>query len=103
MVYAWTQELPIDSDFYRRITSALGDEPMDGLLLHLAVRKPDGTLQYIDVWESKEHCDRAFAERIHPAVYAVFTEATGAPPRVEPERHLLDVVEVRGPASVVRA
>lgn len=104
MVYAWTQDIPIDSDFYRRITDRLGDEPMDGLLMHLAVRNPEGGLRYIDVWESKEQCDRAFDQRIHPAVAAAFAEATGAPrPAGEPTRNLLDVVEVRGPAAVVRA
>jgi hypothetical protein len=32
------------------------------------VRRPDGGLRYIDVWESEEDCARAFDERIHPAV-----------------------------------
>jgi hypothetical protein len=67
MVYAFTQDVPIDTDMYARITEALGDEPMDGLLLHLAVRNPDGGLRYIDVWETEEQCTRAFDERVHPA------------------------------------
>lgn len=101
MVYAWTQDLPIDTEIYRRITDALGDEPMDGLLLHLAVRKPDGTLRYVDIWESEEQCDRVFEERIHPAVDTVFTALTGGgrPPE-EPTRDVLDVVDVRGLAAV---
>jgi hypothetical protein len=45
MVYAFTQDVPIDTDMYARITEALGDEPMDGLLLRLAVRNPDGGLR----------------------------------------------------------
>lgn len=103
MVYAWTQDLPIDGDFYRRITDRLGDEPMDGLLLHLAVRNPEGGLRYIEIWESEEQCDRAFAERIHPAVDAAFAELTGAPrPPVEPSRTALDVVDIRGSAAVAR-
>ena len=68
MVYAFTQDVPIDAEIYGRIADALGDEPMDGLLLHLAVRNPDGGLRYIDVWESEEQCARAFDERVHPAV-----------------------------------
>lgn len=96
MVYAWTQDLPIDSDFYARITAELGAKPMEGLLVHLAVRNPEGGLRYIDVWESEELCDRAFEERVHPAVHAVF-EASGRPfPSVELPRNPLDVVEVRG-------
>ena len=93
MVYAWTQDIPIDAEFYGLITEKMGDAPMDGLLMHLCVRNPQGGLRYIDVWESREHCDRAFEERIHPAVDAAFG---GARPPVEPRRDLLDVVEVRG-------
>jgi hypothetical protein len=55
--------VPIDTDVYARIIAALGTEPMDGLLVHLCVRKPGGGLQYIDVWESEEQCARAFDER----------------------------------------
>jgi hypothetical protein len=93
MVYAWTQDLPIDAEFYGRITDVLGDAPMDGLLMHLCVRNPAGGLRYIDVWESKEQCDRAFEERVHPAVDAAFG---GTRPPVEPTADVLDVVEVRG-------
>lgn len=93
MVYAWTQDIPIDAEFYDRIADALGDAPMDGLLMHLCVQNPAGGLRYIDVWESKEHCDRAFDERIHPAVDAAFG---GARPPVEPTLTELQVVEVRG-------
>lgn len=93
MVYAFTQDVPIDTALYGRITDGLGDEPMDGLLLHLCVRKPDGGLRYIDVWESEELCARAFDERIHPAVDAAFG---GRRPPVEPTVTRLDVVEVRG-------
>ena len=61
--------------------------------MHLAVRNPAGGLRYVDVWESKEQCDRAFDERIHPAIDAAFG---GRRPPVEPRRERLDVVEVRG-------
>jgi hypothetical protein len=94
MVYAFTQDVPIDAAFYGRITDALGDAPMDGLLMHLAVRNPEGGLRYIDVWETEEQCDRAFEERVHPAVDAAFG---GARPPVEPRRNVLEVVDVRGP------
>ena len=40
MVYAFTQDVPIDAAMYRRITDAIGYEPMDGLLLHLCVTRP---------------------------------------------------------------
>ena len=93
MVYAFTQDVPIDTDTYARITDALGTEPMDGLLLHLCVRKPDGKLQYIDVWESEQACADAFEERIHPAVDRAFG---GNRPSTEPTVHRLDVLHAEG-------
>ena len=96
MVYAFTQDVPIDTDMYARITDALGDEPMDGLLLHLCVRNPDGGLRYIDVWETEEQCARAFDERVHPAVDTAFG---GRRPPVEPTVTRLDVIEARGAAT----
>ena len=100
MVYAFTQDVPIDAALYGRITDELGDEPMDGLLLHLCVRRPDGGLRYIDVWESEEQCARAFEERVHPAVDAAFG---GRRPGVEPTVTRLDVLDARGSAVDVRA
>ena len=95
MVYAFTQDVPIDSDLYARISDDLGAEPMDGLLLHLCVRNPEGGLRYIDVWESEDQCAHAFDERIHPAVDRAFG---GSRPPGEPVVTRLDVVEVRGAA-----
>jgi hypothetical protein len=99
MVHAYTQDVGIDTDMYRRITEALGDTPMDGLLLHLVVRNPAGGLRYIDVWESEAQCARAFDERIHPAVDTAF--GGRRPP--EPVLTRLDVVEMRGLAAGLRA
>lgn len=97
MVYAWTQDVPIDADFYGRVAEGIGTEPMDGLLMHLCVTNPEGGLRYIDVWESREQCDRAMEERVHPAVHAAFDASGGGPrPSGEPRRQPLDVVEVRG-------
>ncbi len=93
MVYAFTQDVPIGEDLYRRIIDKLGPEPMAGQLLHLCVRQPAGGLRYIDVWDSEASCTRAFAERIHPAVDAAFG---GQRPAGEPEVHGLDVLHVSG-------
>lgn len=93
MVYAFIQDVPIGEDLYRRITAELGDEPVAGSLLHLCVREPNGSLRYIDVWESEEACARAFEERIHPAVDAAFG---GHRPAGEPEVHHLDVIHATG-------
>ena len=93
MVYAYLQDVPIDAQLYARIIEELGPEPLAGSLLHLCVHRPEGGLRYIDVWESREACARAFDERIHPAVDRAFG---GARPESEPEVHRLEVVDLRG-------
>ena len=93
MVYAFTQDVPIDEELYRRIIKEIGPEPIAGSLLHLCVRRPDGGLRYIDVWESEEACALAFDERIHPAVNAAFD---GRRPAGEPEVHHLEVLHATG-------
>ncbi len=93
MVYAYTQDVPIDVDLYRRIVEELGEEPFEGSVLHLCVRRPDGGLRYIDVWTDEESCARAFDERIHPAVDRAFG---GRRPEGEPEVHHLEVLHASG-------
>jgi len=93
MVYAYTQDVPIDEQVYARILKEIGEQPMDGLLLHLCVRRPEGGLRYLDIWDSEEQWARAFAERVRPAVYAVFN---GSPPAAEPPVDRLDIVDLRG-------
>lgn len=94
MVYAYTQDVPIGDELYWRIIDGIGPEPIAGQLLHLCVRKPDGGLRYIDVWESEADCARAFDERVHPAVDAAFG---GRRPPGEPVVEPLDVIDARGP------
>jgi hypothetical protein len=96
-VYAYTQDVPIGPERYARIIDELGPEPLEGSLLHLCVRRPEGGLRYIDVWESEEACARAFDERIHPAVDRAFG---GARPAGEPEVHPLEVVDLRAAPSM---
>lgn len=93
MVYAFIQDVPIGEDLYRRIIDEIGPEPLPGALLHLCLRRPDGGLQYIDVWESEELCEKAFDDRIHPAVDAAFG---GSRPDTEPVVHRLDVLHSSG-------
>ena len=92
-MYAYVQHVPIGPEVYARIKERLGDEPFAGLVVHLALRKPDGTLTYVDVWECREACARAFDEQIHPAVFGVFEEI-GFQPDGEPARDELEVVDV---------
>ena len=93
MVYAYEQDVPIGPELYGRIVEELGPEPLAGSLLHLCVRRADGGLRYIEVWESEEACARAFDERIHPAVDRAFG---GARPDGEPVVRRLEVGDASG-------
>ena len=93
MVYAFIQDVPIGDDLYRKIIDELGPEPVAGSLLHLCVRRPDGGLRYVEVWESEAACARAFDERIHPAVDAAFG---GNRPSVEPTVERMEVLHATG-------
>jgi hypothetical protein len=94
MVYAYIQDVPIDQELYRRIIDQLGPEPLAGSLLHLCVRRADGGLRYIDVWQSEEACEQAFDDRIHPAVDAAFGGRRPGEPAVD----RLDVLHASGSA-----
>ena len=92
MTYAFTQDVPIDSTFYRRILEGLGTNPPDGLIAHLAIERPEGGLRYIDVWESEAHWDRFAEERLHPVVHPLLGEIFGATLPPEPVRTPLAVI-----------
>lgn len=96
MTYAFTQDVPIDAAFYKRITDGLGDEPPKGLIVHLAIERPEGGLRYLDVWESEEDCDRFGEERLHPVVHNLLREVFGNDLPPEPERTPITVVHVWG-------
>lgn len=83
MVHAFTQDVPIDFATYEKVIALLGDEPLDGCLVHLCTEREDGGLRYFDVWESEEKCAIAFDQRIHPAVHAALDGNMPAEPYSE--------------------
>jgi hypothetical protein len=93
MPFAFSQDVPIGADVYASIVKHLGPEPLAGLIVHLVIRKDDGMLRYIDVWETEAACDLAFSTRIHPAVGAAFREHQFRPD-AEPPFVPLDLIEV---------
>jgi hypothetical protein len=93
MVYVFTQDVPIGEELYRRVVDELGPEPLAGQLLHLCVRRADGGLRYIDIWESEEACAKAFDDRIHHAVDAAFG---GHRPAGEPQVDHLELLHATG-------
>lgn len=56
--FAWTQDVPIDAEMYGEIADRIGDTPMPGLLVHLALENADKSVSYLDVWESEESASR---------------------------------------------
>jgi hypothetical protein len=96
-MYAFTLDVPIDATTYRRIRDGLGDEPPDGLVVHLAIARPEGGLTYVDVWASRQQADRFTEERLHPVVHAMLREVFGDELPPEPERREIDVVHAWGP------
>ena len=98
-MYAFTQDVPIDAATYRRITDGLGDEQPKGLIVHLAIERPEGGLRYIDVWESEADWDRFAEERLHPVVHGMLRAVFGDTLPPEPPRELISVIHVWGQAA----
>ena len=92
-MYAFTQDVPIDAEFYARIRAGLGEERAKGMVCHLAVELPAGGLRYIDVWESEADWDAFAEERLHPVVHPLLAELFGDELPPEPERTTLSVVD----------
>ena len=99
MTYAFTQDVPIDAAFYKRIRDGLGDAPPAGLIIHLAVDKPEGGLRYYDVWETEADFERFAEERLHPVVHPLLKEIFGDDVPNEPARLPLSVIHVWGARS----
>jgi hypothetical protein len=91
-MYAFTQDLPITTDVYAKIMEGVGSKPAAGCVMHAVVRI-EGGLRYIDIWESREACDRFLEERVHPVLHHAFN-AAGATLPPEPARLEMDLVDV---------
>ena len=101
MAYAYVQDVPINAALYKQIVDGLGDEPPRGLIVHLALERPEGGLRYIDVWESEEDCDRFGEERLHPVVHPLLGQVFGDRLPPEPRRDPLPVIHVWGQGAGV--
>lgn len=98
MTYAFTQDVPIDGALYQRIVEGVGPDTPQGLILHLAIERPEGGLRYIDVWESEEDSDRFAEERLHPVVHPLLGEVFDGDLPDEPSRTEIRVVHMWGTA-----
>lgn len=84
MVCAFVQDVPLDEAGYRRVMATLGSAPLEGQLLHLCVRRENGGLRYLDLWDFEESCTRAFG---------------GARPGTVPTVRVLDIIDATGSHS----
>lgn len=99
-MYAFTQDVPIDAAFYRKIADGLGREVPKGLISHLAVELAGGGLRYIDVWESEADWDRFAEDRLHPVVHGLLREVFGGQTPPEPERVALTAIDHWGAGAL---
>ena len=73
MTHALVMNVPAPIEFYDAVHAEVGRRSaggVDGLLLHVGRATGDGH-QVLEIWESKEKCDRFFAEVVGPAVASV--------------------------------
>jgi hypothetical protein len=96
--FSFTQDVPADDAVYGKLVEGLGDELPKGLVVHIAMRLPDGSpgLRYVDVWESKEDWERFRDERLHPILHDTLREIFGDDLPPEPPQTVADVIHVWG-------
>jgi hypothetical protein len=66
-------DVPAPIEFYDALHAEVARRStggIDGLLLHVG-RLTTGGFQVVEIWESKEQCDRFFAEVVEPASASV--------------------------------
>ncbi len=72
MAIAYVQEFAIvdrSTANYDFINERLGDDPIEGLIVHTAGFDDDNNVfRIFDVWESREQAERFLAERIQPII-----------------------------------
>lgn len=91
MTYAFTYEVPITAEIYRRIMDGVGAERPPGLIAHIAYKTESG-LRYIDVWQTKDDYEAFEHNRLHPVIHPILRDMLGFVPP-EPSRTMLDLVD----------
>jgi hypothetical protein len=100
-MFAFEQDVPIDTTVYEKIIAGItersGGATPQGLVLHIAIEREDGHLSYLDLWETRDDCERFTEELLHPVVGPALA-AAGVKVTGEPPRRSAKVVDVWGPA-----
>jgi hypothetical protein len=68
MTYAFIHDVPADEQMYRLIRAKLPTETPKGMSCHLVIKRPEGGLRYVDVWETEADWDRFRTEHVEPVV-----------------------------------
>jgi hypothetical protein len=82
MSYGYVMDVPAPIEFYDALHAEINRRSAgrsDGLLLHLG-RATGGGFQVLEIWETKEQCDRFNADVVGPAL----AQLTGGQPPGEP-------------------
>jgi hypothetical protein len=85
MTYGFVMDVPLPIEMYDAVhaeTKRRMDGPVEGLLCHVGRATPGGGFQVIEIWESKELCDRYETEVLRP----VITQMAGGRPQPQPAR-----------------
>ena len=89
----------------------MGDEPFDGLIVLVALARPEGGVHFLEVWESQEAYEAGHRDRIGPAVtrmlaeHGIPTDGADAPPDTDaapsPVFEVLGLVLGAGAAAAI--
>jgi hypothetical protein len=79
-VFAFIHDVPATPAMYARLKELLGPADPPGLVVHLAFEQPDGTLRYVDVWESEAAWNDFGRTRLGAAVATMLAEFGVTPP-----------------------
>ena len=86
MTHGLVMKVPAPTEFYDALHAEVGQRSTgraDGLLLHVG-RVTDEGFEVLEIWESKEKCDRFFAEVVRPSIASVAgSQAPAGEPVVE--------------------
>ncbi|WP_222268578.1 hypothetical protein [Modestobacter marinus] len=100
MTYGFVMDVPAPIELYDALHAEIGRRSEgrdDGLLLHLGRATDDG-FQVLEIWESKEHCDRYDAEVVAPAL----AELADGQPAAQPAKQEFEPRGLVIPGAAVR-
>jgi hypothetical protein len=93
-IQEWRDASP-GTENYDAIAAKIGGQgnPPEGLIAHTAGRDASGVWRIFDVWETREHAERFYEQRVMPIVSELMQQREDmTPPDVQDMYELHDVV-----------